>query len=99
MICLKHMWLARFVYAPQFFKTPKGLCGHTVRFNYNCSLPNNPSIGQLNRQETPNYNCGPLTKPSIQSLHRQVIAEYVNTSVLSTIVEFVNPSAQPLSCR
>jgi hypothetical protein len=25
-----HMWLAQFVCAPQFFKTPKGLCGHTV---------------------------------------------------------------------
>jgi hypothetical protein len=24
------MWLAQFVCAPQFFKTPKGLCGHTV---------------------------------------------------------------------
>jgi hypothetical protein len=25
-----HMWLAQFVCAPQFFKAPKGLCGHTV---------------------------------------------------------------------
>jgi hypothetical protein len=25
------MWLAQFVCAPQIFKTPKGLCGHTVR--------------------------------------------------------------------
>jgi hypothetical protein len=25
------MWLAQFVCAPQFFKTPKGLCGHTVQ--------------------------------------------------------------------
>jgi hypothetical protein len=24
------MWLAQFVCAPQFFKTPMGLCGHTV---------------------------------------------------------------------
>jgi hypothetical protein len=24
------MWLVQFVCAPQFFKTPKGLCGHTV---------------------------------------------------------------------
>jgi hypothetical protein len=24
------MWLAQFVCAPQFFKTRKGLCGHTV---------------------------------------------------------------------
>jgi hypothetical protein len=24
------MWLAQFVCTPQFFKTPKGLCGHTV---------------------------------------------------------------------
>jgi hypothetical protein len=24
------MWLAQFVCAPQFLKTPKGLCGHTV---------------------------------------------------------------------
>jgi hypothetical protein len=24
------MWLAQFVCAPQFFKTPKALCGHTV---------------------------------------------------------------------
>jgi hypothetical protein len=24
------MWLAQFVCAPQFFKTPSGLCGHTV---------------------------------------------------------------------
>jgi hypothetical protein len=24
------MWLAQFVCAPQFFKSPKGLCGHTV---------------------------------------------------------------------
>jgi hypothetical protein len=24
------MWLAQFVCAPQFFKTPTGLCGHTV---------------------------------------------------------------------
>jgi hypothetical protein len=24
------MWLAQFVCAPQFFKTPKGLRGHTV---------------------------------------------------------------------
>jgi hypothetical protein len=24
------MWLAQFVCAPQFFKTPKGLCEHTV---------------------------------------------------------------------
>ena len=24
------MWLAQFVCAPQFFKTPKGLCRHTV---------------------------------------------------------------------
>jgi hypothetical protein len=24
------MWLAQFIGAPQFFKTPKGLCGHTV---------------------------------------------------------------------
>jgi hypothetical protein len=28
------MWLAQFVCAPQFFKAPKGLCGHTV-FWYN----------------------------------------------------------------
>jgi hypothetical protein len=24
------MWLAQFVCAPQFFKTPSGLCGHNV---------------------------------------------------------------------
>jgi hypothetical protein len=24
------MWLAQFVCPPQFFKTPSGLCGHTV---------------------------------------------------------------------
>jgi hypothetical protein len=24
------MWLAQFVYAPQFFKTPSELCGHTI---------------------------------------------------------------------
>jgi hypothetical protein len=24
------MWLAQFVCKPQFFETPKGLCGHTV---------------------------------------------------------------------
>jgi hypothetical protein len=24
------MWLAQFVFAPQFFRTPSGLCGHTV---------------------------------------------------------------------
>jgi hypothetical protein len=24
------MWLPQFVCAPQFFKTPSGLCGHTV---------------------------------------------------------------------
>jgi hypothetical protein len=24
------MWLAQFVCAAQFFKTPKGICGHTV---------------------------------------------------------------------
>jgi hypothetical protein len=24
------MWLAQFVCAPQFLKTPSGLCGHTV---------------------------------------------------------------------
>jgi hypothetical protein len=24
------MWLTQFVCAPQFFKTPSGLCGHTV---------------------------------------------------------------------
>jgi hypothetical protein len=24
------IWLAQFVCAPQFFKTPSGLCGHTV---------------------------------------------------------------------
>jgi hypothetical protein len=34
-ICPNHMWLAQFVCAPQFFKTPSGLCGHTVyRFTY-----------------------------------------------------------------
>jgi hypothetical protein len=27
---LNRMWLAQFVSAPQFFKTPSGLCGHTV---------------------------------------------------------------------
>jgi hypothetical protein len=27
------MWLAQFVCAPQFFKTPKGLCGHAVYAN------------------------------------------------------------------
>jgi hypothetical protein len=27
------MWLAQFVCAPQFFKTPKGLCEHTVYSN------------------------------------------------------------------
>jgi hypothetical protein len=27
------MWLAQFVCAPQFFKSPSGLCGHTVLFN------------------------------------------------------------------
>ena len=26
------MWLAQFVCAPQFFKPPKGLCGHTVYY-------------------------------------------------------------------
>jgi hypothetical protein len=31
------MWLAQFVCAPQFFKTPKGLCGHTV-FIWNISI-------------------------------------------------------------
>jgi hypothetical protein len=24
------MWLAQFVCTPQFFKTPKGLCGHDI---------------------------------------------------------------------
>jgi hypothetical protein len=28
------MWLAQFVCAPQFFKTPKGLCGHTVWYKH-----------------------------------------------------------------
>jgi hypothetical protein len=27
---INRMWLAEFVCAPQFFKTPKGLCGHTL---------------------------------------------------------------------
>jgi hypothetical protein len=27
------MWLAQFVCAPQFFKTPSGLCGHAVYFS------------------------------------------------------------------
>jgi hypothetical protein len=26
------MWLTQFLCAPQFFKTPSGLCGHTVQF-------------------------------------------------------------------
>jgi hypothetical protein len=26
------MWLAQFVFAPQVFKIPKGLCGHTVYY-------------------------------------------------------------------
>jgi hypothetical protein len=26
------MWLAQFICAPQFFKTPSGLCGHTVHY-------------------------------------------------------------------
>jgi hypothetical protein len=36
------MWLAQFVCAPQFFKTPKGLCGHTV---YLCGLQMNTEYG------------------------------------------------------
>jgi hypothetical protein len=32
MICRKSIWLAQFICAPQFFKTPKGLCGYTVFF-------------------------------------------------------------------
>jgi hypothetical protein len=33
------MWLAQFVCAPQFFKTPKGLCEHTVfRFEFQREL-------------------------------------------------------------
>jgi hypothetical protein len=30
MIYRNRIWLTQFVCAPQFFKTPKGLCGHTV---------------------------------------------------------------------
>jgi hypothetical protein len=29
------MWLAQFFCAPQFFKTPSGLCGQTVLFKTN----------------------------------------------------------------
>jgi hypothetical protein len=29
------MWLAQFLCAPQFFKTPSGLCGHTVYHSTN----------------------------------------------------------------
>jgi hypothetical protein len=29
------MWLTQFVCAPQFFKTPSGLCGHTVQQDVN----------------------------------------------------------------
>jgi hypothetical protein len=29
----KHMWLAQFISAPQFFKTPIALCGHPVRLS------------------------------------------------------------------
>jgi hypothetical protein len=32
------MWLAQFVCAPQFFKTPKRLCGH--RWNSRDRIPN-----------------------------------------------------------
>jgi hypothetical protein len=37
------MWLSQFVFAPQFFKTPKGLCGHTVA----SSDTGNSDIGKI----------------------------------------------------
>jgi hypothetical protein len=41
------MWLAQFVCAPQFFKTPKGLCGHTV-FQTDVNIHKN--LGIKNRE-------------------------------------------------
>jgi hypothetical protein len=32
------MYLAQFVCAPQFFKTPTGLCGHTVHLSYSYAI-------------------------------------------------------------
>jgi hypothetical protein len=36
---VNHIWLTQFVCEPQFFKTPKGLCGHTVFTACNCYSP------------------------------------------------------------